>query len=321
MKETTSKKAATTGAFAISLSAILWGLDGVVFTPRLLNIDGNHLDTAYVVFVLHAFPFLLMSVFLRKQFQKWKTFTKSDIYNFMLVALMGGALGTLFIVKALFTVEFRDLTVVALLQKLQPVFGIALAAVILKERMNRFYGVWASVAIVAGYFLTFGWHLPDLNADNNTANNTALAALYALLAALAFSSSTVLSKKVLNKFTFATATFYRYLFTTVLMLVFMVVGNKWGQFALTPPKTWLLFLIIGLTTGSGAIFLYYYGLRHVKAMISTICELLFPVSVILFDYFINKNALDKVQWISVVVMFIALYFLNHTRARKPLPHD
>ncbi len=304
-------KTTTIGAVAISLAAILWGLDGVVFTPRLLNTEGHHLDTGYVVFVLHAFPFLLMSVLLRKEFSKWSRFSKSDILNFLLVALMGGALGTLFIVKALFTVEFRDLTVVALLQKLQPVFGIALASIILKEKVSRYYGVWASIAIIAGYFLTFGLNKPNLDVGGNTV----LAAGYALLAAFAFSSSTVLSKKVLNKFKFTTATFYRYLFTTLIMLVYMSVFNKWNQFGQTPGYTWGLFAIIGLTTGSGAIFLYYYGLRHVKALISTICELLFPVSVIFFDYVINGNRLDIVQWISVLVMFVAIYMLNHTRRK------
>jgi drug/metabolite transporter (DMT)-like permease len=304
-------KTTTIGAVAISLAAILWGLDGVVLTPRLLNVEGHHLDTGYVVFVLHAFPFLLMSVLLRKEFSKWSIFSKSDILYFLLVALMGGALGTLFIVKALFTVEFRDLTVVALLQKLQPVFGIALASIILKEKVSRYYGVWASIAIIAGYFLTFGLNKPNLDVGANTV----LAAAYALLAAFAFSSSTVLSKKVLNKFKFTTATFYRYLFTTLIMLIYMVVFNKWDQFGQTPGSTWGLFAIIGLTTGSGAIFLYYYGLRHVRALISTICELLFPVAVIFFDYVINGNRLDIVQWISILVMFIAIYMLNHTRRK------
>jgi hypothetical protein len=47
------------GSVAIAISAVLWGVDGVVLTPRLFN-----LDVGYVVFILHAFPFLLMNLFL-----------------------------------------------------------------------------------------------------------------------------------------------------------------------------------------------------------------------------------------------------------------
>ena len=49
----------------------------------------------------------------------------------LLVALTGGLLGTFSIVKALFLVEFKQLSVVVLLQKLQPVFAIVLAALVL----------------------------------------------------------------------------------------------------------------------------------------------------------------------------------------------
>lgn len=45
------------------------------------------------------------------------------------------------------------------------------------------------------------------------------------------------------------------------------------------------FVIIGLTTGSGAILLYYYGLRYIPARISTICELCFPISSVVFDFY------------------------------------
>ncbi|MDZ7778231.1 MAG: EamA family transporter [Bacteroidales bacterium] len=127
-----SKKQGLTGGVAISLAAVLWGLDGVVLTPRL-----HHLPIDYVVFVFHMIPFLLMSVIFRRQFRYITQFNRSDYLFITLIALFGGALGTLSIVKALFLVGFKKLSIVVLLQKLQPVFGIVLAALILKERMAK----------------------------------------------------------------------------------------------------------------------------------------------------------------------------------------
>jgi drug/metabolite transporter (DMT)-like permease len=69
-------------------------------------------------------------------------------------------------------------------------------------------------------------------------------------------------------------------------------------------------VLIGLTTGSGAIILYYYGLRKVKAMSATISELMFPISAVLFDYLINKSLLSPVQWIAAAVMIYAIIRLN-----------
>jgi len=295
------------GAVAVSISAILWGFDGIVLTPRLFN-----LDVAFVVFILHLFPFILMNIFLFRQYRFLKKFTLTDYYVLILIAILGGALGTLSIVKALFILEFKKLTIVVLLQKLQPVFAIALAAFFLKERLARNYIIWAVIAILSGYFLTFGFHPPNLG----TGAKTVYAALFALLAAFSFGSSTVLSKKILNTQSFYTATFYRYGFTTLIMFIVVVVMSKLPQFKEITVNNFMVFILIGLTTGSGAIFLYYYGLNKVRAIIATICELFFPISAILFDYLFNNQKLSYIQWIAAAVMIFAIVNLNISN-RKP----
>jgi len=289
------------GSVAIAISAVLWGFDGVVLTPRLYN-----LDVGYVVFILHAFPFLLMNLFFFRHYRILPKMPASDILVFFLISLLGGAIGTLAIVKALFLLNFNHLSVVVLLQKLQPVFAIFLARTILGEKLKQRFILWASLAIISGYFLTFGWGLPDANTDINTI----YAALLALLAAFSFGSSTVLSKKILGNYSFVSSTFYRYGFTTVIMLVYMIILGDFAQFSLTTRENWLFIIIIGLTTGSGAIFLYYYGLRKVKAILATISELMFPLSAVVFDYFINDSLLSPVQWLAAIAMLVAIFRLN-----------
>ncbi len=296
------------GAVAVSISAIFWGFDGIVLTPRLYN-----LDVGYVVFMLHIIPFVIMNFFLFREYRHLKHFTAADYFFMGLIALFGGAVGTLAIVKALFLVNFQHLTIVVLLQKLQPIFGIALAAILLHEKLGKYYIIWASIAILGGYFLTFGMHMPHIDKDTNTI----FAAAFALLASFSFGSSTVFSKKILNKYSFKTATFYRYGFTSLLMLVYVLFsGVLFTQIGETTPFNWLIFGIIALTTGSGAIFLYYFGLTRVKAIIATICELLFPISAIIFDYIFNDAKLTTVQWISAGVMIFAIVNLNRERAKR-----
>jgi len=302
----TIRKSGLIGGMAISIAAILWGLDGVVLTPRLYR-----LPIDYVVFIFHIIPFLIMSLVFTRQFRYLKKFTKSDYFFLFLIALFGGAVGTLSIVKALFLVGFQKLSVVVLLQKLQPVFGIVLASFILNERLGPRYLLWASLAILGGYFLTFGWQLPHISSDNNTV----LAAVFALLAAFSFGSSTVFSKKILNKYSFYTTTFYRYGFTAILMLIYVTANGTFMQVTDTSSIEWLYFLIIAFTTGSGAIFLYYFGLRRVKAIVAIICELFFPLSAVLFDYLFNNYQLKPIQWVSAGIMIFAIVQLNRDTAR------
>jgi drug/metabolite transporter (DMT)-like permease len=295
------------GVLMVCTAAAMWGFDGVVLTPRLYN-----LDVAYVVFMLHALPFLGMQFVLFREYRELGTLTRGDLCYFFLIALFGGAIGTLAIVKALFLVQFKHLTVVALLQKLQPVFAILLARILLGERLGKQFLLWTAIALTGGYLLTFETHLPV------TVNSRQMlpAAGYALLAAFSFGSATVFGKRVLNKVNFQTALFFRYGFTTLIMLVIVLAGGNFDQLAITTPINWLFFAIIGLTTGSGAILLYYIGLRHIQANLATMCELCFPISTVIFDYLINGSVLSPIQWASAICMLVAIYRLSQNQATE-----
>ncbi len=75
-------------------------------------------------------------------------------------------------------------------------------------------------------------------------------------------------------------------------------------------------MIIAATTGSGAIFLYYFGLKHVKAIVATIMELFFPMSAIIFDYVFNGHLLSPIQWLSAAVMIFAIIHLNADNSKS-----
>jgi len=290
---------------SIIIAAFLWALEGVVLLPEL-----SMLNVAFVVFLLHGIGFLILNTFSWKEYTYLKKFTRSDWIYLVLIALFGGAIGTLAIVKALFLVNFTQLSVVVLLQKLQPVFAIFLAYLLLKEKPRASFYFWAAVAIFASYFMTFGLALPDF-----THSNTLLAALFALIAAFSFGASTVFGRKLAITYPFRTMVFYRYGLTSVIMLVYMLLFGNF-MFSATTPVQWSLLVIIPLTTGLGSMFLYYYGLRKVRASISTICELFFPLSAIVLDYLFHGTVLSVVQWIAVVVLLFAILQISGFAQQK-----
>lgn len=300
----TMKNETIKGTVAIGIAAIMWGFDGVVLTPRLYN-----LDVGFVVFMLHLIPFLLMNVFMFRQYRFIKEFNKKDILVFFSIALTGGALGTLSIVKALFLVNFQQLSVVVLLQKLQPIFAVLLAAIFLKEKLTPKFLLWGLLALIAGYILTFEFNWPAISSDRNTI----MAAMFAVIAAFCFGSSTVFSKMGLKNYNFKTMTFFRYGFTVLILFLYVLSTQKFQQFSLVNPSNWMFFIIIGLTTGSGAIFLYYFGLRRVNAITSVIVELIFPISAIIFDYIFNDTRLSIIQWSSAAIMVFAIIKISYNK--------
>jgi drug/metabolite transporter (DMT)-like permease len=99
----------------------------------------------------------------------------------------------------------------------------------------------------------------------------------------------------------------------MIMFLYVLVVGKLDNFNEITRSNWIIFFIIAFTTGSGAIFLYYHGLNRVKAILAIMCELFFPISTILFDYFINGNRLSLIQWISAGIMIFAIVNLNRTQ--------
>ncbi len=285
------------GVIAISIAAIAWGLDGIALTPNLYN-----LDVPFVVFMLHAIPALLMSPFFASYWKRFFNYKFRDILSLWTLSFFGGALGTISIVKALFLVRFDHLSVIVILQKLQPLFAIMLAILFLKERPNKKFWLWALLAILGGYFLTFEFHLPNFSKQANLIQ----ASLYSLLAAFSFGAGTVFSKKSLSTLNFKEVTYFRYFFTALFVGIFVFATGREDSFQTVTKVNWFYFFLISLTAGAGSIFLYNYGLKRVKAIVSTIAELLFPISSVIFDYLINGNKLSYIQIVSAGLMVFAI---------------
>ncbi|MBN2567484.1 DMT family transporter [Candidatus Woesearchaeota archaeon] len=282
---------------AIVAAAFLWALEGVILTPNLFT-----LDVGFVVFGIHLATFVILAALFPKEIRHLKRFSQTDLLYLGLIALFGGAIGTIAIVKALFLVNFDHLSVIVLLQQLQPIFAIALAMLLLKERARPRFFVWAALALVAAYLLVFGLSLPHMG----TGTDMMLAAGLALVAAASWGSATVFGRKVATRMDFSTAAFYRAGFTTLIMVLYLFVFRRYGQFAVAGPREWLFMTVIGLSSGVVAMLLYYYGLRRVKAMVATICELAMPVSAVALDYLIHGTVLSAWQGVGAVALTLSI---------------
>ncbi len=282
----------------IILAASLWGVDGIVFRPALYT-----LPVGLVVFIESTIvSVILLPVLYRFRFEL-RQLTKIEIVSFIGVAFFGGAVGTMAITKALFYVSYVNLSIVILIQKFQPIFAISLAAIILKEKLQREFFIWAGLAILGSYFLTFGFNTPVFS----TENKTLIAVLYSLLAAFSFGFSTVLSKRGIKNISHTTATIIRFYFTSIIMLFILIAFGDTTSFHLITSKQAMVFVAIAFSTGGLAIYLYYIGLKYVTASESTILELAFPVTAIFLEYVIHGKLLDLPQWLGAFILIYSIY--------------
>ena len=283
--------------FFVILAASLWAVDGIVLIPILYN-----LPVTLVVFVESVIVALLLTPIMAKHFGKLKDLTHRDWLAFLGVALFGGAIGTMAITKALFYVNYVNLSIVILIQKLQPVFALVLAGILLKEKLTKKFFFWAGFAIIGAYFMTFGLNLPELK----TGDKTVLAVIFALIAAISFSSSTVLSKRALRNVGFELGTYLRFTLTTIIMLIIVLTSGTITEISEISSHQLFIFLLIAFTTGGTAIFLYYYGLKRISASVATICELAFPLTAVMLEYFLRGNIMGPVQWAGAFLLLFSI---------------
>ncbi len=290
--------------FSIVLAAALWGVDGIFLRPQLYT-----LKVPLVVFLESSMILLILSPVIAKRLRGVKALKIKDWLAFAGVAFFGGAIGTMAITKALFYVNYVNLSIVVLIQKLQPVFAIILASLLLKERPPKIFFVWSVLAIVGAYIMTFGFSIPHLDSDQKLLE----AALFALIATFSFAASTVLGKRALRNIDFEVGTYLRFVLMSVLMFIIVASLNEFQYLSQIKKEQWLVLLAIALMTGGAASFLYYYGLKIVTASVSTICELAFPLTAIVLEYLLRGHIMSKIQWFGVFILFFSIIKVSALR--------
>lgn len=298
------KKILTFGPIFVIIAALLWSFDGI------LRISLYSLPPSVVVFYEHFLGLLVLLILSFKWFKDLKKMSKKEWLAVIIVSLFSGALGTIFYTAALQQINYTQYSVVVLLQQqFQPIWAIATAAILLKEKLTKNFLMWAGLALFAAYFITF----KDLRVNFATGTGTAMAGLLSLLAGLMWGSSTAISKFVLNKVSFLTGTAMRFFFAPLFAFIFIVGQNQTSDLFKLNVAQWTTLLIITFSTGMVALAFYYYGLKKTPARITTLCELVWPASAIFIDYFLYHKTLSATQIFGVLLLLLAIYKIT-----KPL---
>jgi drug/metabolite transporter (DMT)-like permease len=296
MQKINLKQIFASGPLLIVLAACLWALDGII--RRSLY----HLSPVIIVFYEHLIGALILLPIVVPTLKKEKL-TGKVMFDASLVALMGGLLGTLFITTALVKVHFIAFSVVFLLQKLQPLFAIISAKLLLGEKITPGYLKWAVLALVAAFFVTF----PNGFIDLSSGPETIYAALFALGAAVCWGISTTLSKSLLNGVSHQGGTILRfYLSTGWALLAVFILGQSSALTEVGSVEISRL-VYIALTTGLLAMWIYYKGLKTTQAKISTILEMAFPLLAVFVDAFLYKTFLAPTQYLAAGILMWAIY--------------
>lgn len=293
------KKIVNAGPFLIILAASLWAVDGMV--RRSLYI----LPPIIIVFFEHFVGSLILAPIVINGFKK-ERLNKQEWSAVTGVALFSSLLGTLWFTTALLMTNYISFSVVFLIQKLQPLFAVFFAHIILKEKISKNYCVWATVALISAYFITF----PKGIVNFNTGDKTIIAALFALGSAIAWGSSTAFSRFSLLHHNDRFITGLRFWLATFFALIMLFILGEQSKLASVTWSQLAQFIFIALSTGMVALLIYYKGLKTTPVRTSAILELTFPLLAVLIDITLYKSVINSVQIIAASILLWAMYRIS-----------
>ena len=295
------------------LAAGLWAVDALLRTTLTRTIP-----PASIVFLEHLVGFLILIPIFWKSRAKFTTLTGRDWLMLSALTVVSSVAGTLLFTEALArSFASFDFATPLLLQKFQPIFVIALAALFLKEKITFRFLALVPIALIGSYLISFGAVPIPLEWTNKE-----IVYVLALGAALCWGGGTILSKKVLQKLTFSEATSLRFLLAIPIAAIAMFIFGQTYSFGAVGGENWLRFVIIAFTTGAGAVLIYYKGLQQTEAKIATIAELVFPVVSILIAI-TALNPYGAAQHLSlanvfgIILLLISVLVISFDHAQQP----
>lgn len=277
------------GIFFIFFACILWALDSLIRYPLLSKVAAPN-----IVFIEHFFLFIIALFLVKGKIHRFGKLQVNHLANFFVIGALGSALATLAFTEAF---NYLNLSVVILLQKLQPLVALFFAWIILKEKIHFKFVVFAFITLVGGVLVSY----EDLFLGPNNilkswnASPNIWGYFLALLAVFFWGSSTVFGKKLAQqKFSTQDILGGRFIMGFLAMLIlFPVFKYEWQ----VEPHSLLKILSMALLSGVISLYFYYRGLRQIPAKLGALAETFFPFCAICLNWLVLDKGLSGVQLI------------------------
>jgi len=293
----------------VMMAGILWALDALLRTELSRTIPA-----AGIVMVEHIIGFLLLSPLFFRSIKKLRTLNSREWIVAILLTLTSSVGGTIMFTQALQnSFAVYDFSTPILLQKLQPLFVVLFSRLILQEKLTWRFLSLVPLALIGSYMISFGTEGIQLQLAGKE-----LIYLLSIGAAVCWGLGTIMSKYLLKKLSFAEATSLRFLLAIpISFIVMLAIGQDYNPLDLRISELWR-FVLIGFTTGAGAVLIYYHGLKRTAARVATFAELTFPITSILIAItYLNPygepDTIELANIFGIVILLVSILAISFDR--------
>lgn len=296
----------STGGLAIFVAAIFWATDGLLrfhTTSELSALSVVAWEHIIALSIVGVYIFFSGNRALLKVPQK-------ALLTLLLAGFLGSGLATL-----LFTASFAWVhpSLSLVLQKTQPLFVVALARVALKEKLPKYFWVFALLAITASLGIGIEkWE--NLSIETWSWNR---GVFYSLGASALWGIATLLGRFATPQLHVVSATGLRFVGGLAFAIAFAFASQtsllEWNILRHAKAELWLELAALSIGPGLIAMLFYYYGLKRVKASVATFIELFYTVGGIALNSIYLEIPLQTHQWVLSLVLLTSLTWMSSQR--------
>lgn len=298
------------GPYLIFAAAMLWATDAPFRVHLTKDLSSN-----FIVLVEHFFDVLIVLPILLMNLKVFKALSLKQWGAVLFIAIGGSALASVAFTQAF---HYVNPSVAILLQKLQPLIAIGLAATFLKENFNSKFWLWTILALFGAYLISFAGFKAQLF-PGETLNPNLMGVGLALIAAFFWGGSTVMGRYMLSSVNFKVMTSLRFTLAFVFLLFMNLYQKSIPQLSTVTKTDWLFLLIVAITSGVVSLFIYYKGLETTKASVATLAELGFPMAAVIVNWvFIPNSALVWPQIVGMGVLLFAIFSLSRYNQQQAI---
>ena len=299
------------GPWLVGIGAALWGTESAWRIP--LN---NLFDAQVIVFWEHVLILLMFLPILIPRLGEVRKIDARTWGYLIFSGFAGSAVGTVFFTLAL---KNGNPTVVNVILNIQPVISTLGAYLLFGDRLTPRFFLYASIAILAGIFLSV--EHPTLIGESFARAGLNLGTAYALVCALFWGLSTVAGRGVMIGMPLRLAASLRVVVGLVCMTLILLVYGKlhgpslWPAAAQAHAGTAIVaLLLLASISGGIPLLIYFEGLRLTRASTAGYFEMMQTLAAVCITWGFFHATLRPHQIVAAIVLMAAVVMVQKAQA-------
>lgn len=306
------------GPWLVGIGAALWG------TESAWRIPLNELfDARVIVFWEHVIILLMFLPILIPQLRELPRVSAWTWGYLIFSGFAGSAVGTVFFTLAL---KNGNPTVVNVILNIQPVISTFAAFLLFGDRLIRPFFVYATIAIIAGIFLSV--EHPELIGVSFKDAGLNIGTGYALICAVFWGLSTVAGRGTMLGMSLRLAGSMRIVVGLICMTTILILYGQMNAAALWPPAAQAhpgtaigAFILLASISGGIPLLIYFEGLRLTKASTAGYFEMMQTLAAVCITWGFFHAALHWHQVVAGLMLMAAVTMVQNVQSRAEESRD